>query len=297
MAMQPKRPHEHARNARRSKEHSYLFHWIRLLQSAGHEPAFLTLEELPDGTARHFVGLVERMYINSLRRIGHRLTNISEGGFGGNAGPVSDETRKKLSDTMRGRVKSVEHRAALSLAKKGRPGLPQSQETKEKRRIAVTGRKYPDRKKPEYSEEGRKRHAEAVARRWEDPLQHAAMSERSKSQVHTPEHIAKFSETRRGHVVTEETRSKLSGALKGRPLSPEHRVAIGIGQTGRVFTEDTCKKISESNKSRWADPVYRAETSARMRGAKKRKADAARLCVENSDSTCIPPSACPGQAV
>lgn len=125
MAMQPRRPKEHARDARRSAKHSHLFHWIRLLQAEGREPDYLVLEELSEDSSRHFVGLIERMYIDSLRRIGHRLTNVAEGGFGGDCGGHSQASRALISAAMTGRVVSDETRARVGEASASRVKTPE----------------------------------------------------------------------------------------------------------------------------------------------------------------------------
>ncbi len=104
MAMQPRRPYEHAKAARRLTKHSHLYHWIRLLQSEGREPSVLVLEKLPSYASRSFVGEIEKMYIASLRSIGHRLTNVSPGGWGGSdlGRTLSLETRQRMSDAKVG---------------------------------------------------------------------------------------------------------------------------------------------------------------------------------------------------
>lgn len=53
-----------------------------------------------------------------------------------------------------------------------------------------------------------------------------------------------------GHVVTEETRKKISEKLKGNVLSEEVRKKISEAGMGRIVTEDTRKKISLKSKNR-----------------------------------------------
>lgn len=108
MAMKVGRSFEHAKNAKRLvSKHSYLFHWIRLLQAENREPAVLILEELSEDATRNFVGEVEKMYITSLREIGHKLTNVSGGGWGGHAWPLggkhSEESKAKQSKAHLGK--------------------------------------------------------------------------------------------------------------------------------------------------------------------------------------------------
>lgn len=124
------RPYDHASLARRSKKNSHLMNWIRKVQASGREPSVLVLEQLPEGAALKFVGEIEKMYIASLRRIGHRLTNVSEGGEG-RAGAHTPETRAKISAALTGRKgqsPSAAARAAQSLALRGRKLPPRSAE-------------------------------------------------------------------------------------------------------------------------------------------------------------------------
>lgn len=139
MAMQSRRPYQHAINARKSAEHSHLFHWIRLLQSKGREPAVLILEELSRCSSRHFVGLIECMYIDSLRKIGHNLVNVAKGGFGGATrnGMSNSENQKAIVSARRGWHHTAEVRALLSEAKKGKPGHVQTPQEIEKRRQSL----------------------------------------------------------------------------------------------------------------------------------------------------------------
>ncbi len=60
-------------------------------------------------------------------------------------GPLKEETKKKLSEILKTRVFTPEHRARISVAKKGKSTGKQSDETKRKRSEALTGRKHPPR--------------------------------------------------------------------------------------------------------------------------------------------------------
>lgn len=93
------RPYAHMQEARSFSSVSHKIHWIRKVQHEGREPSVLILEQLPERTSVDLVGFVEKCYIKSLRAIGHRLTNIMEGG--GN-GPHALETKAKISETLMG---------------------------------------------------------------------------------------------------------------------------------------------------------------------------------------------------
>ncbi len=101
MASNPSRPFVHARLARKeSFKPSYVTHWIRKIQAEGREYNVLILEELSEHADRKFLGEVEKMYISALRKVGHRLTNATDGGEG--CLNPSPEFRTALSERNRG---------------------------------------------------------------------------------------------------------------------------------------------------------------------------------------------------
>ncbi len=170
MATREARPYEHAKKARKSIKHSHLFHWIRSLQSEGREPAVLILEELQEDTSRKFLGLVERMYIDSLRRIGHRLTNVAEGGLGGIATYHTPEFRASQRVRMLGRIVSVEERLATGARNKGNPsklGQKDSPETRARKSAALKGKVFPHQRE-KWSLAKKLRFAETRARNLEE---------------------------------------------------------------------------------------------------------------------------------
>jgi hypothetical protein len=109
------RPLEHAKEARKlSTSPSYKINWIRKVQSEGREPAVVVLEELSEGSSQDLVGFCEKAYIKSLREIGHRLTNVAEGGNGGNTGPLTPEVEAKRQASLKLAWASPELRARHS---------------------------------------------------------------------------------------------------------------------------------------------------------------------------------------
>ena len=58
--------------------------------------------------------------------------NIASGGNGGFTGILTEESRKKISAFHKGKPKTEEHRARISKARKGLPGLKHTEETKKK---------------------------------------------------------------------------------------------------------------------------------------------------------------------
>ena len=75
-------------------------------------------------------------------------------------------------------------------------------------------------------------------------------------------------------IVAEETRNKLSKALKGRVFSQEHKDHIGQALIGRVFSEESIEKMRQSQIGRCKGekhprcrPVYCPELDQRFWGA------------------------------
>ena len=66
-------------------------------------------------------------------------------------------------------------------------------------------------------------------------------------------------------MMTEETKKKLSQALKGRKLTEEHKRNISKAKKGTKFTEDHILKIKEAQRLRQAKVRSRAIWSIRAR--------------------------------
>lgn len=138
------RPYEHAKWARKpSTKPSHFVHWLRKLENEGRQYDVIVLEQLAVGASANFLGFVERCYIASLRSIGHRLTNVADGGNGGNLGPEANrknslakignkatlgfkfslEQRAKISASLMGRrhAQTSETRAKISASKMNHP--------------------------------------------------------------------------------------------------------------------------------------------------------------------------------
>ena len=75
--------------------------------------------------------------------------NIASGGHGGFTGNPTEETRTKISNTLKGRHPTEEAKNKMKESAKYRP--PISEETRMKHRIAQLGRKYSDESKQKVS--------------------------------------------------------------------------------------------------------------------------------------------------
>jgi hypothetical protein len=72
----------------------------------------------------------------------------------------------------------------------------------------------------------------------------------------------------KGRVVSQETRERISAALKGRTVSEETKARIARAHVGRKHSAETKAKISAAHRGRVRPPVS-AETRARMSAARQ----------------------------
>jgi group I intron endonuclease len=74
------------------------------------------------------------------------------------------------------------------------------------------------------------------------------MSEALKGKKHSKEHCRKLAEANKNRIFSKETRRKISEAKRGKKFSKEHRQKISESLKGIPKSEETKKKISEANK-------------------------------------------------
>lgn len=146
---------------------------------------------------------------------------IIENGLDGGAtnfGPRSEETKRKLSSSLKGRKLSAEHarkcREHLKSLPKRKVGeyIP-SQETKKKLREANLGKKLSEETKKKMSE-SRKGKLRPEAKEWLT-----------------------------GRIVSEETKKKISEAQKGKVVKETTKEKIRAARANQVITEETKEKL------------------------------------------------------
>lgn len=178
-------------------------------------------------------------YKSNQREYGY---NIESGG--NSTGKMSDETRKKLSEAMKGRESpnkgktfGKEFREKISKAKKGILTGPRSEETKRKISEGNKGKIM--------SEESRNKLSDIQKNKWQDEEYRQNQIEKHKWQA--GEKHPWF-----GRHHTEETKEKISNSHKGMPVSESTRKKLsdmnsGVNNPfyGRKHSEETRKKISE----------------------------------------------------
>lgn len=240
-----RRVSQHVLRAR--KETTHKANWLNQLAGIDMKPDVTVLESGKGDWAE-----AERTWIAFFLAEGADLTNATKGGEGVVGLVFSDESRAKmadakrgrklpreqvqrLADTLRGRPRPAEVRAAISAAKKGHAV---SEETRAKLSIAMRG----------------KRHS-AEAR--------ANMSAGHKRESRSEETKQKIRLAHLGKTLTAEHRAKLSEAKMGRRLSEECKAKIKASSGGWKHTPETIAIITAARRAR----------AARDREAKNRSAE------------------------
>ena len=161
----------------RFKEHidrrksSHTGNWIRSVLDDGYVPEMEIIEIVTDDNWQS----AERFWISYFRYIGCNLTNQTDGGELGGPQIVSDETRRKRSERMKGHRMSQESIEKMRASKTGKhlpegqsarisalhKGRKRSQETKDRISRAHKGKVV--------KEETKKKLSEITKRNWEDP--------------------------------------------------------------------------------------------------------------------------------
>ena len=200
------RPLEHAKNAKKpSANETHFVRWVRKLQNEGREYSVLILEELSPGTDRRFLGEVEKLYISALSKIGHQLTNVSEGGWGGYSGP---EAQAKTAAAMVGNAH-------------GR-GTIHPESSRKSRSVAL--RQY-------YADPANKATLSKAIRNAQTP-EVLAKRQARKGEKRSEETKAKISAAKKGHKygpMPEEIRQKISASMLGHAVSADTRLKQSVG--------------------------------------------------------------------
>jgi len=198
------RPYDHSRNAEGSSRPTYLFHWVRKLHAEGREYDVMVLEQMEENASRKLLGFVEQCYIRSLREIGHRLTNVTDGGDGGGVKGAkrTAEFCKEVSERMKGRALPADVRAKIAATLTGNN---LSKETRNKIAASHTGMKRSDKAR-------------------------ANMRVAQKGRTISESHRAKISSTLTGRTASEETRKKQSIGIAAAQRTPEARTAASEKQ-------------------------------------------------------------------
>ncbi|MFZ3286542.1 MAG: NUMOD3 domain-containing DNA-binding protein [Telluria sp.] len=108
----------HVTSARSAKGKTYSALWVKSLIDRGCRPEIFEIEFVPAGGDWQES---ERHWIAMFRYLGARLANITDGGEGLCGAIFTADHRRKLSESQKGRLVSMETRLKISAAGKGRP--------------------------------------------------------------------------------------------------------------------------------------------------------------------------------
>ena len=219
----------------------------RLLSNAvkKHGANNFTYEILHDGIIPEFLDDLEREAIEKFNTIAPHGYNLTTGGNSG--GSPSEETRRKISTTLKGKTFSEETRRKISEANKGRK---HSEEFRRKLSEANTGENHPNYGKS-LSEETRRKISEAHKGKKRRPL--------------SEEHRRKISRANTGRRRSEETRRKMSAHQK----SPEHCRKISEAKKGQKYSQEAYRNIAEANRKHFRGKKLSAEHRQKISDANK----------------------------
>ena len=225
-----KRPVRHWKD-QESRGHTHCARWVRKVVSGGKLPEIIVIERFEfSDTINEELNEAEIFWISYFRGIGTRLTNMTIGGEG-NINP-SKETREKISKVHLGRKHTLESRAKMSVALRGKKfskercermsqrnkGKVLSEDTKKKISAALKGKKRSE-------EVCKKISVGRIGMRF------------------SVEHSANMSKVRIGKKVTDETKRKISNTLSGRIASEAHKKNLSVSGKNRKYTPEGLMKI------------------------------------------------------
>ena len=140
------------------------------------------------------------------------LHNRTNGGDGVSGAVVSDETRRKMSEALKGKPRSKEIRRKMSEAHKGKTHSEKSRRNMSESQKGKT-----------FSEETKRK-----------------LSEAKKGKTHSEETKRKLSEAKKGKTFSEEHKRKLSESQKGKSRSEESKRKLSEANKGRKWWNDGC---------------------------------------------------------
>lgn len=166
------RPRKHSTPKALANDPTYKGNWLRQLRAQGRRCSIVVLLSAHSSDC---LDEAERFWIAELRRRGHRLTNLTEGGEGTVGRKLSAEAKAKIGAAHKGKVVSADTRQLL---REARQGQEFSAETLAKLSTAARGRASWCKDKT-LSDETRRR-----------------MSDAHKGRSPSPEHRARLSQAR-----------------------------------------------------------------------------------------------------
>lgn len=169
---------------------------------------------------------------------------------------ASDETKRKMSISFKGRVISESALINMRIASQKLKGIPRSENVKLKISISNKGKIRTDeqRKMASIQNKGKKVSKETIDKIM---ITRSLNPEKYKGYKFSEEKCLKMSLSRKGRRLTQECKEKISNALKGRIVSEETKIKTAIYNkingypTSRKVENTETKIIYQSIKSAW----------------------------------------------
>jgi group I intron endonuclease len=173
----------------------------------------------------------------------------------------SQESKNKMSETMKVIAGTKESRDRMSKALKGRII---SKEWRDKLRKANLGKKLSEETKAKMSiaQKGKKMSLESIEK----------MRKANKGKKLSLEHIEKMRISKIGFKLSEEHKEKLRKANTGRKLSQEIRQKISLANKGKIRTQECKDKLSRIQFGKKLSPETRDKIGMSQRGMKHHNA-------------------------
>jgi hypothetical protein len=169
---------------------------------------------------------VERLLIKQHNTLYPNGYNLTDGGSNGHI--ITDETKKRMSESAKIKLITKEHREKIRLS---HIGFKHSIETKRKISLAKKGKKLGP------------MHSEEMKKQWS--VEQTGSGNRFFGRKHSPESIAKMSKSKKGCIPwnrgiphTEDAKRNISESLKGKP----------VWNKGIPRTEETKQKIRDTKR-------------------------------------------------
>lgn len=201
----------------------YKNRWIKQLIKINLLPILNIIEECDESKWSER----EQCWIKYYRELGCRLTNLTDGGEGSIGYIPTEETRKKLSDSLKGK-----------LSGKCNPfyGKHHSEHTiniiREKRKLQIFSKECIMRRAKKISGNNHYLYGKHISEEAKMKMSEAKLGNNNPNygKHHSEERKRKISESNKGKKRSEETRNNISVSHKGKRLSEEQKNSMKISQ-------------------------------------------------------------------
>lgn len=199
-------------------------------------------------TCEKYAFLAEKTFISNIGRLDlgtGPLCNLTNGGDGQSGLVHTEETKKKISESEKGKSLSSEHKRKIGEAHKGRII---SEETKEKIRQAKLGKKHTEEHKRKVSETLKQKYSSGEIANSNKGKKLPPLSDGHKQKISEGNKKA-YSEGRKsnkGKKWTEEQKKKFSEKIK-----EEYQNGFRKSSKGAKRSEESCQRMSEAQKKRY----------------------------------------------